>query len=100
MGKTLKHFKIRRSRSKSIKNNKSKKVIRSAYDKKKGKYGIWGVYGSVYSPKRQHYVRIGGTLSFNVIRDELERDEEWYERVKFMAYGRGPEANRYKALLE
>jgi hypothetical protein len=99
MGKTLKHFKIRRSRSKSGKNNKSKRV-KHIYDEKNGKYGIWGKFGSVYSPKLKHYIRIGGTPSFNVIRDELERDEEWYERVKFMAYGRGPEADRYKTLLE
>ena len=97
--KTLKQFKIRRSRSKkNITNNKSKKV-KHVYDKKNGKYGIWGVYGSVYSPKRQHYIRIGGVLSFNVIRDELERDDEWYKRVQYMASKRGPEGDRYKTLL-
>ena len=60
---------------------------------------IWGKLGSVYSPKKKHYLRLGTSESFNVIRDELVRDKEWYKRVKFMAERGGVFGDKLKTLL-
>ena len=60
---------------------------------------IWGRLGSVYNPKTKKYLRLGTTSSFNVIRDELVRDKEWYKRVKFMAKRRGAFGDKLKTLL-
>lgn len=60
---------------------------------------IWGKLGSVYSPKKKHYLRLGTSESFNVIRDELVRDKEWHKRVKFMAKRGGVFGDKLKNLL-
>ena len=66
-----------------------------------GKYGIWGKMGSVYSPKKKHYARIGSSEAFNAIAHELPRDAEWRKRVTFMARQRSnPHADKFRALLE
>ena len=65
MAKTMKFHKSRSN--KKLKNNKSKKV-------KNIKNQIWGKFGSVYSPKKKQYFRLGTPKSFNIIRDELVRD--------------------------
>ena len=92
MAKTMK-YKFHKSRSnKKQKNNKSKKV-------KSIKNEIWGKLGSIYSPKKKHYLRIGTSESFNVIRNELVRDKEWHKRVKFMAKRGGVFGDKLKALL-
>ena len=59
----------------------------------------WGRVGSVYSPKRKHYVRLGSTESVKVIANELARDAEWYRRVTFMAQKGGAFAEKLRALL-
>ena len=71
------------NKSNNITSKKSVKIKqnKSTLDNKM----IWGKLGSVYSPKKKHYLRLGTSESFNVIRDVLVRDKEWYKRVKFMA---------------
>jgi hypothetical protein len=61
---------------------------------------IWGIYGSVFSSKHNHYVRLGSPLAFTVIRDELTRDEEWYRRIKFMSKREGEWGIRMNSLLD
>jgi hypothetical protein len=98
MAKSMR-FRIRKSRSiTGVKTNKSIKA-KSMSNKIQGKFGIWGKFGSVYSPKKKHYLRLGSSDSFNVIRDELERDEEWYKRVQFMAKRGGLFGDKLKTLL-
>ena len=60
---------------------------------------IWGKIGSVYSPKKKHYLRLGTSESFNVIRDEIVRDDEWHKRVKYMAKRGGVFGDKLKTLL-
>lgn len=60
---------------------------------------IWGNYGSVWSYKKKHYIRLGSPKAFTVIRDELTRDKEWHNRVKYMANRKGDWANQMKTLL-
>ena len=90
MAKTMKFHKSRSN--KKLKNNKSKKV-------KNIKNQIWGKFGSVYSPKKKQYFRLGTPKSFNIIRDELVRDKEWKKRVKFMAKRGSLFGNKLKTLL-
>lgn len=73
-------------------NNKSRK---HAQDNKK----IWGNYGSVWSNKKKHYVRLGSNEAFYVIRDELVRNKEWHKRVKFMAKGEGEWGSKIQDML-
>ncbi len=84
-------------KSNNITNKKSVKIKqnKSTLDNKM----IWGKLGSVYSPKKKHYLRLGTSASFNVIRDELVRDKEWYKRVKFMAKRGGVFGDKLKTLL-
>ena len=67
-------------RPKRQSNKKSKRSSLKPFRQKQ----IWGKYGSVYSPKQQHYVRLGTPRSFTVLRDELTRDAEWHRRVRWM----------------
>lgn len=60
---------------------------------------IWGHYGSVFSHKHNHYIRLGSPQAFIVIRDELTRDEEWYERIRFMANKEGEWARKIRTLI-
>lgn len=60
---------------------------------------IWGNYGSVFSHKQNHYLRLGTPQAFNVIRDELTRNEEWYSRVNYMAKREGDWSKKIKTLL-
>jgi hypothetical protein len=85
------------NKSNNITNKKSVKIKqnKSTLDNKM----IWGKLGSVYSPKKKHYLRLGTSESFNVIRDELVRDKEWYKRVKFMAKRGGVFGDKLKTLL-
>lgn len=77
---------------KKITKNKSRRFIQ---DNEK----IWENYGSVWSPKKKHYIRLGSPRAFNVIRDELVRNKEWHKRVKFMAKGKGEWGDKIKQLL-
>lgn len=85
------------NKSNNITSKKSVKIKqnKSTLDNKM----IWGKLGSVYSPKKKHYLRLGTSESFNVIRDELVRDKEWYKRVKFMAKRGGLFGDKLKTLL-
>lgn len=85
------------NKSNNITNKNSVKIKqnKSTLDNKM----IWGKLGSVYSPKKKHYLRLGTSESFNVIRDELVRDKEWYKRVKFMAKRGGVFGDKLKTLL-
>ncbi len=85
------------NKSNNITSKKSVKIKqnKSTLDNKM----IWGKLGSVYSPKKKHYLRLGTSESFNVIRDELVRDKEWYKRVKFMAKRGGVFGDKLKTLL-
>jgi organic radical activating enzyme len=88
--------KLRKSRkSKKSKRNLKNKSRKNIQDNEK----IWGNYGSVWSPKKKHYIRLGSPRAFNVIQDELVRDKEWHKRVKFMAKGKGEFGNKIKKLL-
>jgi hypothetical protein len=60
---------------------------------------IWGYYGSVFSYKHNHYFRLGSPQAFSVIRDELTRDEEWYQRMDYMAKREGEWAKKIRTLL-
>ncbi len=92
----LKSFKILNKSNKKTKKKSVKiKQNKSTLDDKT----IWGKFGSVYSPKKKHYVRLGTTKSFTVIRDELVRNKEWYKRVKFMAKKNGLFSDKLKTLL-
>tara|TARA_B100001057_G_scaffold490610_1_gene579223 strand:- start:267 stop:668 length:402 start_codon:yes stop_codon:yes gene_type:complete len=85
------------NKSNNITSKKSVKIKqnKSTLDNKM----IWGKLGSVYSPKKKHYLRLGTSESFNVIRDELVRDKEWYKRVKFMTKRGGVFGDKLKTLL-
>lgn len=85
------------NKSNNITSKKSVKIKqnKSTLDNKM----IWGKLGSVYSPKKKHYLRLGTSESFNVIRDELVRDKEWHKRVKFMAKRGGVFGDKLKTLL-
>lgn len=60
---------------------------------------IWGNFGRVYSPKKNKYLILGSKASFNVIRDELVRDKEWYNRVKYMSKRKNEFGEKLKNLL-
>ena len=90
---------------------RSKRLIKNKTIKNKSKINIkkinesnnankvWGNYGKVFSPKKKKYVRIGGNESFNIIRNELNRDVEWIKRVQHMANMSSPFGNKMKTLL-
>lgn len=44
---------------------------------------IWGVYGKVYNPTTNKYVRLGSSESMRVIK-ELEHNYEWQNRVEYI----------------
>lgn len=44
----------------------------------------WIQYGMVWSPRTKKFVRIGSPLSIGVIRNELERNNEWRKRVQYL----------------
>lgn len=85
------------NKSNNITSKKSVKIKQniSSVDNKM----IWGKFGSVYSPKKKNYLRLGTSQSFNVIRDELVHDKEWYKRVEFMAKRGGVFGDKLKTLL-
>jgi hypothetical protein len=95
MAKTMK-IKFHKSRSKIVKKAKKAKTVKN----KSGKNKIWGHLGSVWSPKKKHYVRLGTSSALSVIRNELVRDKEWYKRVRFMAKRNNDFGNKLKALLK
>lgn len=78
---------------KNRKENNNKKINKIENNK------IWGNFGRVYSPKKNKYLILGSTASFNVIRDELVRDKEWYNRVKYMAKRQNKFGEKLKNLL-
>jgi len=81
---------------------KSKKNRKENNNKKFNKIEnnkIWGNFGRVYSPKKNKYLILGSTASFNVIRDELVRDKEWYNRVKYMSKRKNEFGEKLKNLL-
>jgi len=81
---------------------KSKKNRKENNNKKFNKIEnnkIWGNFGRVYSPKKNKYLILGSTASFNVIRDELVRDKEWYNRVKYMSKRQNKFGEKLKNLL-
>ena len=80
-----------RATKKGTKKN-GKKQTRTSHD-------IWGKFGSVYSPHKQHYVRLGTSTSFNVIKNELTRDKEWMKRVTFMTKRNGKFSDKLKKLF-
>ena len=78
---------------KNRKENNNKKINKIENNK------IWGNFGRVYSPKKNKYLILGSTASFNVIRDELVRDKEWYNRVKYMSKRQNKFGEKLKNLL-
>ena len=78
---------------KNRKENNNKKINKIENNK------IWGNFGRVYSPKKNKYLILGSTASFNVIRDELVRDKEWYNRVKYMSKRKNEFGEKLKNLL-
>ena len=91
-----------RCSSKTLSERRCKKISKNKtchLHSSESKKDIWGKFGSVYSPKRKHYVRLGSPQSFNVIKNELVRDKEWYKRVKFMIKRKSEFSNKLKTLL-
>ena len=78
---------------KNRKENNNKKINKIENNK------IWGNFGRVYSPKKNKYLILGSTASFNVIRDELVRDKEWHNRVKYMSKRKNEFGEKLKNLL-
>ena len=97
MSKTLK----KRTSMKTgiIKSKKNRKENNNNKINKIENNKIWGNFGRVYSPKKNKYLILGSTASFNVIRDELVRDKEWYNRVKYMAKRQNKFGEKLKNLL-
>ena len=97
MSKTLKKRTSMKTRiiksKKNRKENNNKKINKIENNK------IWGNFGRVYSPKKNKYLILGSTASFNVIRDELVRDKEWYNRVKYMSKRQNKFGEKLKNLL-
>lgn len=91
ISRTIKKRKRFRSRSKNT-------IKRKSYSKKM-KNKIWGKFGSVWSPKRKHYIRLGSSSSISVIKNELKRNLEWKKRVRYMARKEGKFADKLKELL-
>lgn len=81
-------------------NKKIDKKINNKINNKIENNKIWGNFGRVYSPKKNKYIMLGSSASFNVIRDELVRDKEWYNRVKYMAKRQNVFGEKLKILLE
>jgi hypothetical protein len=57
------------------------------------------MFGKVWSPKLKKYIRIGGSPSLKVIRDELTRDDEWYKRVNFLVKNKGKMGDNIRKML-
>ena len=74
---------------------KARKGLKSATNKtqktkqKKSISKSWEKFGNICSAKNNHCVKIGTPAAFNIIKNEMTRDKEWYKRVKFLA-GIGP----------
>jgi hypothetical protein len=93
-----KSLKSKKSKSKSLKSKKSKsKSLKSK--KSKSKDLVWGKIGYVYSPLKKKYIRLGTNDSYNVIKNELKRDNEWIKRVKYMSKKDNKFGNKLKKLL-
>ena len=96
-------LKSRRMKSKSLKSKKSKsKSLKSKKSKSKSlksKDLVWGKIGYVYSPLKKKYIRLGTNNSYNVIKNELKRDNEWIKRVKYMSKKDNKFGNKLKKLL-
>ena len=97
MSKTLK--KRTSMKTRIIKSKKNRKENNNKKFNKIENNKIWGNFGRVYSPKKNKYLILGSTASFNVIRDELVRDKEWYNRVKYMAKRQNKFGEKLKNLL-
>lgn len=104
--KTIKNKKHKSRKRKSRKHksrkrfrSRSKTLIKRKTRSIKMKNKIWGKYGSVWSPKRQHYIRLGSRSSLSVIKNELKRNLEWKKRVRYMARKKGKFADKLKELL-
>ena len=97
MSKTLK--KRTSMKTRIIKSKKNRKENNNNKINKIENNKIWGNFGRVYSPKKNKYLILGSTASFNVIRDELVRDKEWYNRVKYMAKRQNKFGEKLKNLL-
>lgn len=83
----------RRKKSKISKNKTAKKQISLT------PINVWHKFGSVYSPLKKKYVRLGSNESFKVLQNELPRDEEWHTRVQFMSEKNNDFGNKLKTLL-
>ena len=59
----------------------------------------WGKFGSVYSYKKKHYIRLGSTQSYYVIKNELVRNKKWMLAVKYMAKTDSTFGKKLKSLL-
>lgn len=97
MSKTLK--KRTSMKTRIIKSKKNRKENNNKNFNKIENNKIWGNFGRVYSPKKNKYLILGSTASFNVIRDELVRDKEWYNRVKYMSKRKNEFGEKLKNLL-
>ena len=60
---------------------------------------VWEKFGSIWSPKKKNYIRLGTSASLSVIIYEIQRDEEWFNRVNFMIKRGGSFSERLKKLL-
>lgn len=91
---------ILKKRSSLFSRRKKSKISQHSKTKKNtSKFGVWGKFGFVYSPKRKTYIRLGTNESFNVLQNELTRDNEWYKRVKLMSKKNNIFGNKLKTLL-
>jgi hypothetical protein len=88
-----KSLKSKKLKSKSLKSKKLK--IKSL----KSKDLAWGKIGYVYSPLKKKYIRLGTNDSYNVIKNELKRDNDWIKRVKYMSKKDNNFGNKLKKIL-
>lgn len=78
----------------SLKNSKT------TLHKRNQKHGVWDVYGMVYSPRKQTYVRLGSPESLHAITKQLERNDQWENHVKYLIQRKGPFATKLKQKLQ
>jgi hypothetical protein len=60
----------------------------------------WGKNGSVFSYAKKHYMTLGTTVSFNVIKNELIGNKIWLKFVKSMSKIPSSFENKFKSLLQ
>jgi hypothetical protein len=87
--------------SKSFKKNKQikNKTKKQKYNLLGGSNNIWDNYGHVLNTKTNKYIRLGSNESMRVI-NELEHNNEWKKRVKYIIENHGVFGKKLEKYLE